>query len=79
MTWNQDLIEGYELLSSPELGKIADGREVDAIAFGSVRMKMYQNSGEIQTTLKRVLHVPTMSCNLLSVGTITDNGFRVIL
>ena len=49
------------------------------MAYGSVRLKMYRDKGEIQTTLKRVLHVPTMSCNLLSAGAITDNGFRVIL
>ena len=79
MTWNQDLIEGYELLASQEPVWIANGRQLDTIAFGSVRMEMYQSDSEVQTTLKRVLHVPTMSCNLLSAGAITDNRFRVIL
>ena len=63
MTWNRDLIEGYELLESPEPVRIADCRKLDTIAYGSVRLKMYQDNGEIQTTLKRVHHVPTMSCN----------------
>ena len=67
------------MLESPESVRIADGRKLDAVAYGSVRLKMYREKSEIQTTLKRVLHVHTMSCNLLSAGAITDNGFRVIL
>ena len=67
------------MLESPESVRIADGRKLDAVAYGSVHLKMYRDKGEIQTTLKRVLHVPIMSRNLLSAGAITDNGFRVIL
>ena len=51
MTWNRYLIEVYEL-ESPESVRIADGRKHDAVAYGSVRLKMYRDNGEIQTTLK---------------------------
>ena len=34
MTWNRDLIKGYELLESPESVRIADGRKLDAVAYG---------------------------------------------
>ena len=76
MTWNRDLIEGYELLESPESVRIVEGRKLDAVAYGSVRLKMYQENGEIQTTLKRVLHVPAVKVQCRSFSRLSRSRFN---
>ena len=56
--------------------KVGDGRALKAEAEGTVKLKVYHDdSKNITLLLNRVLHVPEMLCNLLSVRGITEKGF----
>ena len=58
--------------------KVGDGRALKAEAEGTVKLKVYHDERKsITLLLKRVLHVPEMSCNLLSVRGITEKGYSM--
>ena len=60
---------------SPITIQIGDGTDIHAIGKGD--MVIRANSVEI--TLRKVLHVPSIGSNLLSVARIVDHGHHVLL
>lgn len=58
---------------------LADGKKLPAGGSGTGKFLALNESGEKKTiTLKKVLYVPELASNLLSVGKITDEGFEVL-
>ena len=78
MTWNKLLLKNYEPVTIPQSVKLGNGRTLNAIGQGTVRMRMLLSNGrENAVTLLVVLFVPDLTCNLLSVKCITENGNRM--
>ena len=77
MTREKDLFHEYkELLGSTV--KLGDGRTVEAMGEGTVKVSVYCDDGNLHTlSMKNVFHVPELSCNLMSVRQITDRGFLI--
>ena len=77
MTWEKELFHEYkELLGSTV--KLGDGRTVEAMGEGTVKVSVYRGDGKLHTlSMKNVLHVPELSCNVMSVRKITDRGFLI--
>ena len=60
--------------------KLGDSRTVEAMSEGTVRISVYRGDGKLHTlSMVNVLHVPELSCNLMSVRHITDRGFLIQL
>lgn len=57
--------------------EIADGNIVKAKGAGSMSLKCSINNECIENTISRVLYVPELSCNLISVSTLDKKGFQV--
>ena len=77
MTWEKELFFEYRELSGSTV-KLCDGRTVEAMDEGTVRVSVYRGDGKLHTlSMINVLHVPELSCNLMSVGQITDHGFLI--
>ncbi|CAI5771537.1 Retrovirus-related Pol polyprotein from transposon TNT 1-94 [Podarcis lilfordi] len=62
--------EGFEI-------EIADGNIVKAKGAGSMSLKCNINNECIENTISRVLYVPELSCNLISVSTLDKKGFQI--
>ena len=78
MTWDHDVYCEYSELPIPQPVKLGDGRKVNANGKGTIKLKvMSSRDKEVTLTLTEILHVPEMSCNLLSVRSITDKGYRM--
>ena len=76
MTFNREAFMKYQPLEKPKTVKVRDGRALKAEAEGTVKLKVYHDDSKtIMLLLNRVLHVPEMSCNLLSMRGITEKGF----
>lgn len=58
--------------------ELADGSIVTAAKEGSVRGIFKTSLGEYKILLKKVLYVPKMKVNLISVSVIQENGFSVV-
>ena len=77
MTWEKELFFEYRELSGSTV-KVGDGRTVEAMGEGTVRLSVYRDDGKLHTlSMVNVLHVPELSCNLMSVRQITDRGFLI--
>ena len=75
MTWEKELFHEYKELSGSTV-KLGDGRTVEAMGEGTVKVSVYR--GKLHTlSMKNVLHVPELSCNLMSVRQITDRRFHI--
>ena len=78
MTWDHDVYCEYRELSTPQPVRLGDGRKVNAVGKGTVKFKVMSSSdNEVIFTLTDALHVPEMSCNLLSVRSVTDKGYKM--
>ena len=78
MCWERDVFLTYKKLKHSTV-KLGDGRTVNAAGEGIVKLKVHHADGkEVTLKLHRVLHVPEMSVNLLSVKDVTDRGFRLM-
>ena len=67
MTWEKELFFEYRELSGSTV-KVGDGRTVEAMGEGTVRISVYRDDGKLHTlSMVNVLHVPELSCNLMSV------------
>ena len=78
MCWERDVFLTHTKLSGSNV-KLGDGRNVKAAGEGTVKLKVHCADGkEVTLKLHRVLHVPEMSVNLLSVKDVTDQGFRLM-
>ena len=68
----------YETLKAPLKVKLGDGYEIDGIGSGTVALTTQLSNGKYKKcTLHNVLHIPTLSYNLLSVSTATERGKTV--
>ena len=77
MTREKELFFEYRELSGSTV-KLGDGRTVEAMGEGTVRISVYHGDGKLHTlSMINVLHVPELSCNLMSVRQITDRGFLI--
>ncbi|CAI5780530.1 Retrovirus-related Pol polyprotein from transposon TNT 1-94 [Podarcis lilfordi] len=57
--------------------EIADGNIVKAKGAGSMSLKCNINNDCIENTISRVLYIPELSCNLISVSTLDKKGFQI--
>ena len=72
MCWERDVF----LKLSGSTVKLGYGRTVKEAGEGIVKLKVHRSDGrEVTLKLHRVLHVPEMYVNLLSVKDVTDRGF----
>ena len=68
----------YDSLKAPLKVKLGDEYEIDAIGSGFVKLKCPLPSGiSKECKLHKVLHVPRLSYNLLSVSVATEHGKTV--
>lgn len=74
MTSQKDYLSNYQQFKEKELVTLGDGKAVEALGKGDVKLHLdYKKTG----TLKDVLYVPKLSCNLFSVGAATDQNLTV--
>ncbi len=65
----------YRAFATPEKVGIGDGRGVEALGVGNVRVKMvFKVSDSKKALLYNVLYVPKLACNLFSVRAATSKG-----
>ena len=75
MTWNPDLLIDYQQFTTPEKVGLGDGRTVDALGVGNVRLEMkFKVSKSQKSVLYKVLFVPQLACNLFSVRASASKG-----
>jgi hypothetical protein len=56
---------------------IADGKTMDYVGMGTVKLELFIENEILKTELKDVLYIPSLDENLMSVKKLTDNGFTV--
>ncbi|KAK2442743.1 putative mitochondrial protein [Trifolium repens] len=56
--------------------KLANSKSIDAKGIGNV---VIQRKNGRKSVIEKVLYVPGMQCNLMSVGQLLDKGFKVVL
>ena len=77
MSWEREIFTTYKELNNSTV-KVGDGRTLKVAGEGTVLVKVLSESRKpITLTMNRVLHVPEMSCNLMSVRQIAENGFSI--
>lgn len=68
ITNQRNSLVDYKEYERPELVKLGDGRSVEAMGHGSVRLEMLFKISEFKpATHTKVLCVPKLSCNLFLV------------
>ena len=68
MTHQKEFLLDYREFATPEKVGVGDGRVVEALGIGNVRLKMqFRVSESKKATLHNVLYVPQLACNLFSV------------
>lgn len=77
MTGRKELFSTYEKLSTPEKVSVGDGRILDAIGHGTVKVELTHKRTRKQIRFEHVLHVPDLAVNLFSVRAVTDKGYIV--
>jgi transposase InsO family protein len=63
----------YEKLNTPVAFTFANGQKANAVARGDIQLQV----GNLQITLKSVLHVPASKVNVLSINKIQSTGAQV--
>jgi transposase InsO family protein len=63
----------YEKLNTPVAFTFANGQKANAVARGDIQLQV----GNLQITLKSVLHVPASKVNLLSINKIQSTGAQI--
>ena len=74
MTNHKDQLSDYQQFNEKELVILGDGKKLEAFGKGNIKLQLVQGKTGL---LKDVLYVPKLTCNLLSVGTATDQNLRV--
>ena len=74
MTSNRKLLTDYCKFDVPETVKLGDGRSVEALGSGRVRISVETSRGKKATMMGGVLYVPKLACNLFSVRAVTQKG-----
>lgn len=75
MCSTRELFADYRRLPKPERVTLGDGRVLEAISRGTVRLSMRLPGGKVKKCmLQEVLHVPDLSYNLVSVSKVSEMG-----
>ena len=77
MTASRQLFCEYEELTSPEKVSVGDGRIIDAVGVGNVRIALTHRKVKKHVTLYNVLYVPDLAVNLFSVRAATSHNKTV--
>ena len=78
MTCDKEKIQEYQEFTKSQSVKLGDGRVVDALGIGNVKLKMTFKLSDVKNvTMYDVLYVPKLSGNLFSVGAATKRGNTV--
>ncbi|KAL7372232.1 hypothetical protein ABVT39_012552 [Epinephelus coioides] len=78
MTCHKECLQDYQHFSEPQSVKLGDGRVVDALGLGNIKLRMTFKVSDVKTvTMYDVLYVPKLSENLFSVGAGTRKGNTV--
>ena len=78
MTREKGLLLDYREFEKPEMVGLGDGKTVEAVGVGTVRMKMLSRvSNHTQCVFQHVLYVPRLACNLFSVRAAAAKGNTV--
>ena len=78
MTFKKDLILDFYEYEQPSKTYLGDNRAIEAFGEGKVNLSCYDESNAVKLTLKKVLYVPNLSKNLLSVPAMTQIGPEVL-
>lgn len=71
---HKEWFKNLEIFDKPEKCAVGDGYEVEVIGSGQIEIEM-ENGKEVTTgTLDKVLYVPSIAANLISIGAATDRG-----
>lgn len=74
MTPDRSKFVTYEQLNAPAFFEFGNGQEAKAVARGDVQLQV----GDLQVTLKSVLHVPASKVSLMSIRKIEATGAEVV-
>ena len=78
MTPKREYFSEYKVFSTPEKVALGDGRVVEAVGVGTVRLTMlFKISNCKNAVMYDVLHIPKLSCNLFSVRAAAKRGNTV--
>jgi len=78
MTCQRETFITFCPLSPPERVIIGDGRSIDAVGIGRIKLKVHVGNSEYKDTILRdVYYVPELHANLLSVPRLTKQGLGV--
>ena len=78
MTREKGLLLDYREFEKPEMVGLGDGKTVEAVGVGTVRMKMLSRvSNHTQCVFQHVLYVPRLACNLFLVRAAAAKGNTV--
>lgn len=77
MTYQKELFCEYERLSTPKVVMIGDGRHLNALGIGKIKLMAFDGEEYVSCSINNVLHVPKLKINLFSVGSVVCNGFQV--
>ena len=79
MTFEKDLIvDFYEYEQPSKIYLLGDNRATEAFGEGKVNLSCYDESNAVELTLNKVLYVPNLSKNLLSVPAVTQMAAEVL-
>ena len=78
MTYRGDYFTQYQPFSVPKRVSLGDGRVVEAVGVGTIRLNMFfKVSNAKRATMYNVLYVPQLACNLFSVSAAAKKGNTV--
>ncbi|KAK2402146.1 putative mitochondrial protein [Trifolium repens] len=75
MTGNRNILTDFDNCLNTKI-KLANSKSIDAKGIGNV---VIQRKNGRKSVIEKVLYVPGMQCNLMSVGQLLDKGFKVVL
>ena len=78
MTHQRDLITDFIEYKQPSRIYLGDKGVVKACGEGKVKLQCYDGSDDVTLTLNKVLYVPEITNNLLSVPAMTQMGAEVL-
>ena len=78
MTFEKDLIVDFYEYEQPSKIYLGDNRAIEAFGEGKVNLSCYDELHAVALTLNKVLYVPNLSKNLLSVPAMTQMGADVL-
>ena len=78
MTPKKEYYASYEMFNKPEKMHLRDGRVVEAVGVGDIRLKMvFKVSHPKPATVYAVLYVPKLACSLFSVQAATKRENQI--